>query len=408
MRYNAVILFLAISLVCSQAFSEAQKVETRDGVRIVHNSDEGIWQKSPKLNLDKLQEIGGIEVSDENIAFYMPLDIALDKQGNLYVLDTGNHRIQKFSPDGDFLATIGRKGQGPGEFNFPGSLDIDEQDNLIVASSFIKRIQVINGAGQEIQGITITGDISSYLRIFGPDRYISAAQRRLPIAEEEDNMKGLEPLMQVMDRECNVLKTFGEPRDYKHGLVNQAGNEVRYAVGEDGFVYVSFRHQNRIEKFDAEGELIWRAERDLNFKTDKPLDKGNIERHKGGGISVSSARMNRCCEALSVDGEGRVWVLTYDRQLKDSEEAGTSIRMSRGNSGSTISMSPNSEEDLPETSDAFKLEVFDSEGVLLQSFPLDHYGDNIEISGDKIYILDKVRHMKVHVYKFNAPTYVTS
>lgn len=401
MKRCAVVCGIFLFFSCFHGFSAAQKVETRDGVRIVHNPKEGIWQKSPKLKLDKVLEIGDIEALNEDVAFYMPLDIALDAEGNLYVLDTGNHRIQKFSPDGEYLRTIGRKGQGPGEFNFPGSLDIDEQGNLVVASPYTKRIQIINPEGQEIHGITITGDFSHYLRVLGPERFVAAARRRMPLPEEENHMNGLDPLIQVMDRECNVLKTFGEPRDYKHGFVNQTGNEVRYAVGPDGFVYVSFRHQNRIEKYTAEGDLIWRSERELNYNAEKPLNKGKVERMKGGGIHINSPDWNRCSEAVSVDGEGRVWVLTYDRQLKESERGGTSINMSRGASGSTISMSPSTEEDLPETTDAFKLEVFDPEGVLLQSFPLDHYADNIEISGNRIYLLDKVRHMKVHVYEIN-------
>jgi hypothetical protein len=100
-----------------------------------------------------------------------------------------------------------------------------------------------------------------------------------------------------------------------------------------------------------------------------------------------------------VDREGRVWVITYDRQLKDEERAGTSIRMSRAGSGSTIAMAPTTHEDLPETCDALKLEVLNAEGIMLQSFPLDHYADCIKIRGNRVYILDKVRHMKVHVYQ---------
>jgi len=126
MKRFPVLISVIVLFASLQSVTLSQKVETKDGVRIVHNGKEGIWQKSPQLKLEKVQEIGGIEVLDENVAFYMPLDMALDAEGNLYVLDTGNHRIQKFSPDGDFLATLGRKGQGPGEFNFPGSLDIDE------------------------------------------------------------------------------------------------------------------------------------------------------------------------------------------------------------------------------------------------------------------------------------------
>jgi hypothetical protein len=218
------------------------------------------------------------------------------------------------------------------------------------------------------------------------------------MGRDEDRTKGLDPLMQVMGKDGKVIKTFGEPRDYKHEMVNAHGNEVRFVVGPDGCIYVSFRFQNRLEKYSAEGDLIWRADRKLDYNANKPIDKGKIER-SGGGISITSPTMNRCCEALAVDGAGRIWVITYARQLKDEERAGTSIRMSRSGSGSTISMAPTTHEDLPETSDALKLEVFDPEGILLQSFPLNHYAESIATSGDRLYLLDKVRHMKVHVYQ---------
>lgn len=398
MRRNLLILITILLFISSQGISMPQKIETRDGIRIIHNGKEGIWQGSPRLELEKIREIGGLEVERDEVAFYMPLDMALDAEGNLYVLDTGNHRIQKFSPEADFLETIGRKGQGPGEFNFSGSLDIDEQGNLIVASNYIKRIQVLDSTGQEIRGITITGDFSFKLRVLGYDRYLSAVQRRPPLDRDEENTKGLDPLMQVMGKDGKVIKTFGKPRDYKHEMVNSYGNEVRFAVGPDGSIYVSFRYQNRIEKYSSEGDLIWRADRNLDYNAEKPIDKGKIER-SGGGISINAPTMNRCCEALAVDGVGRIWVISYARQLKDEEQAGTSIRMSRSGSGSTISMAPSTHEDLPETSDALKLEVFDPEGILLQSFLLNHYAESIAISGDRLYLLDKIRHMKVHVYQ---------
>lgn len=398
MRQKTIALVVIFLLASSQGISAPQKVEIADGVRIVHNDKDGIWKESPHLKLEKIREIGGLEAERDEVAFYMPLDMALDAGGNLYVLDTGNHRIQKFSPEAEFLGTIGRKGQGPGEFSFPGSLDIDEEGHLIVASNYIKRIQVLDETGQEIRGITITGDFSSELRVLGTDRYLSAVTRRPPMGRDEENAKGLNPLMQVMDTDGKVIRTFGEPRDYKHEMVNAFGNEIRFTVEPDGNILVCFLFQNRIEKYSPEGDLIWRSDRKLDYNADKPIDNGKIER-SGGHISMSAPKMNRCYEALAVDGEGRIWVITYDRQLKEEERAGTSIRMSRGPGGSTISMAPSSHEDLPETSDALKLDVFDPEGVLLQSFPLDHYADSIQISGNSVYILDMYRNMKVHVYQ---------
>ena len=42
--------------------------------------------------------------------------ITLDGQGNVFVADFYNNRVQKFAPDGTFLTTFGEQGQGPGQF----------------------------------------------------------------------------------------------------------------------------------------------------------------------------------------------------------------------------------------------------------------------------------------------------
>jgi len=379
-----------------------QKIETVDGVRIVHNRGEGIWEKSPRIALEKICAIGDIEAESEEVAFYMPLDMALDADGNLYVLDTGNHRIQKFSPEGVYLATLGRQGQGPGEFNFPGSLDIDEAGGLIVASPYGQKIQFLDMSGVETGSLTLQEIISEYFRASGTDLLVSAVRRQPPMPDDEDQKKSLDPLLQFMDREGKVVKTFGKPRDYKHGFVNAKGNNVRFTIGGDGSICVTFRFQNRIDKYSADGEILWQAERDLNYNARKPLTKGTIERNASGGISMHSPQFNTCSEAVAVDEGGRIWVVTLERQLKDEEEAGTNTSISRGDQGTTLSMRPWSEDEIPPTTDAYVLEVFDAEGVLLQRFPLDHYADVLRTSGDRLYILDKIRRMQVHVYRITG------
>ncbi len=49
-----------------------------------------------------------------------PSGVALDGEGNVYVLDAGNGRIQKFASDGRFLKAVGGPGAAEGEFNQPG------------------------------------------------------------------------------------------------------------------------------------------------------------------------------------------------------------------------------------------------------------------------------------------------
>ena len=57
---------------------------------------------------------------------------------------------------------------------------------------------------------------------------------------------------------------------------------------------------------------------------------------------------------------------------------------------------------MPLDTDAYVLDVYDADGVLLQHFSLDHYADLIQVQGDRLYILDKVRRMQVHVYQLTG------
>lgn len=94
------------------------------------------------------------------------------------------------------------------------------------------------------------------------------------------------------------------------------------------------------------------------------------------------------CHGNIVYSRGLTWVITLNRQLNEEEEAYTSIRMTNtGGSGEATE------------TDAYKLEVFDKEGVLLGSIPLDHFADLIRIQGDRLFILDKLRRMQVHEYR---------
>jgi len=73
--------------------------------------------------------------------FYSPSGVAVDSSGNLYVADTKNHRIQKFNSNGTFITKWGSKGTGDGQFNNPYGVAIDSSGNVYVADSENNRIQ---------------------------------------------------------------------------------------------------------------------------------------------------------------------------------------------------------------------------------------------------------------------------
>jgi sugar lactone lactonase YvrE len=79
--------------------------------------------------------------------FSKPTYLAVDGDGNLFVSDTWNNRIQVFDADGNFIRTFGKAGDGPGYFARPKGIAIDCDGHVWVADAVQDRLQVFTPDG---------------------------------------------------------------------------------------------------------------------------------------------------------------------------------------------------------------------------------------------------------------------
>src|SRR4029078_4326058 len=75
-----------------------------------------------------------------NGQFNQPYGVAVDSSGRVYVADSANNRIQKFSSSGNFITKWGTQGSGNGEFKSPYGIAVDSSNNVYVADSANNRI----------------------------------------------------------------------------------------------------------------------------------------------------------------------------------------------------------------------------------------------------------------------------
>lgn len=85
--------------------------------------------------------------------FGMPTNAAVDKDGNLYVTDTWNDRVEVFDADGVFIRAFGKNGDGPGRFARPKGIAIDSDGHVWVADAVQDRLSVFTREGDFLMRI---------------------------------------------------------------------------------------------------------------------------------------------------------------------------------------------------------------------------------------------------------------
>lgn len=167
-------------------------------------------------------------------AFYGPRGLAVDAEGRVYVTDTGNKRIVVFDADGNYITEFGSAGFEPGQFDEPTSVAIDRNGTVYVADTWNQRIQTFTRMETEDGGLSF-----------------------------------------VPDRQWDVYGWFGQSLE----------NKPFIAVNDDLHVFITDPEGYRVMEFDPNGEIVrvWG-------------DFGNTNTSFG------------LASGVAVDPEGNVWV----------------------------------------------------------------------------------------------------
>lgn len=254
-----------------------------------------------------------------------PMAVATDSDGNVFVVDRGNVRITVFDSDGKYIASFGKAGNGPGEFNTPFSITA-AGERIYVGDLKQQRIQYFNSKGDyqgEIIGeagesggtgpfipaamaadsrgnLYVTDIIGHRVIVFGPDgrmirQFGSAGDKegllsypngiwadsagKIYVADSNNAR------VQIFDNEGNFLTKIGGEDVATGGFIHPRG----IGVDPSGIIYVADTLMHQVSAFDSQGKFLF------NFGQ-RGLDNGQFNYPNG----------------LTIDSRGRI--LIADRE----------------------------------------------------------------------------------------------
>ena len=174
----------------------------------------------------------------------IPTGIAVGTNGNVYVTDPGNSRIQTFSHDGEYLFSWGTNGSGDGQFSYPSSITISESNTVYVLDLQDRRIQAFDASGNFLfkWGSFGAGDGE----FFGASGITSSSNRIFVVDGQTSEI-------QVFDHAGNFIRRWGSFGSFD-GELNQAHDA---AVAPNGSIHiVEIDGGRRIQVFDKNGNFI--------------------------------------------------------------------------------------------------------------------------------------------------------
>ena len=260
--------------------------------------------------------------------------VALDAQGNMYIVDQGNHRIQKYDPQGNFLRFYGGfaydQGTGhPGKFNLPWCVTIDSQGFLYVSDLENRRIQKLDQDGNAVQIITKTS---------ARDIAVDAA----------GNIYTVDwwTFLRKFDPAGNVLwqKGYREPDTPNDPYCLDRPNGI--ALGPDGHLYVADSWHGRIKKFDTDGNALGVCLITDEYLPDLAFDSQGlmyVSQHYNGRISmyrldngqavwVKNFPSGYYSNTITLDAQDNLYITTFLDRMTKVDQSGA-VLLSLGSNG---------------------------------------------------------------------------
>ncbi|NMC65905.1 MAG: 6-bladed beta-propeller, partial [Acidobacteria bacterium] len=125
-------LILVFFFVSACSREEKIEIKKENGATVVYNPKKPVPPRGVPSTLSLKEELALGKTGNEETMLLNPRAVDVDQNGNIYVIDRKAVQIKVYDPQGNFIRAIGRRGQGPGEFQTIWSFQVTPQQTIFV------------------------------------------------------------------------------------------------------------------------------------------------------------------------------------------------------------------------------------------------------------------------------------
>jgi DNA-binding beta-propeller fold protein YncE len=167
-----------------------------------------------------------------------PVGLAYDERSDtLYITNTANHSVLATDREGSVKFVIGERGEENGEFNFPTYLWVDSNGQLYVADTMNARIQIFDGGGKFLSKFGTRG--GSYNELAGPKGVATDTHGNVYVVDSN------QAIIKIFTRDGKLLLFFGD-EGTEHGKFNLPNGIF---IDRNNVIYVADTYNRRVQAF---------------------------------------------------------------------------------------------------------------------------------------------------------------
>ncbi len=312
--------FILISVIIFSAYCSKKKwkgtIEEKNGVTVIKNPKEPIYD-DVVFSLEEELSIGEKEGREKYM--FNRIAIEVDDDGNLYILDNVAVEIRVFDKDGNYLYSIGQKGQGPGEMQKPSlpPFQITPQNEILVSDPPTRRIIFYSLQGdylRQISTASIGGVLYSLIIDSKGNSIINLGYP--PVFEIKQELK-------MFDSELSPLASLrtlkGEP--YQPGVIHAFGPSISFVLTRDNKIIWGTSNKYEFYILNSNAKVIKMIYKDYDRVEIPEKYKERIkERYRRAGrkVEIHFPKHFPAFNDMYINDKGRLFVQTYER-VKDKE-----------------------------------------------------------------------------------------